>query len=301
MPTAAQACTHWHRRDERASTFPSEIGRSWLLAPQLPCWLASWQGRRRAARFLPSTPPPTGRRAMGHPREEAKRVLLLLLAVAGTTVLTPMVSATPSKGAKPEPCPPGRYFVSNESLLPADASSSDEAVVVGGTVISIGDACRAVPAKRWLSKSGTKLRARWKGCASLQGKVRLRATIDPTCSIMAGTLIARKLRFTKHFAARLSICGDGILDIARGEQCDGSIGCGPGEVCTGCVCVAIQGTATTTGHLPSTTTSTTTTTSMSTTTTQAPPTTTTTSTTTEAPTTTTSTSTTTTQAPPTTT
>src|SRR5437867_229044 len=192
---------------------------------------------------------------MDHPREEAKRVLLLLLAVAGTTVLTPMVSATPSKGAKPEPCPSGRYLVLNESLLPADASSSDEAVVVGGTAISIGDACRAVPVKLWLSKSGTKVRARWKDCASLQGKLRLRATIDPTCSVMAGTLIARKLRFTKHFAARLSICGDGILDIARGEQCDGSIGCGPGEVCTGCVCVANQNTTTTTSYIPSSTTS----------------------------------------------
>src|SRR5206468_4212697 len=147
-------------------------------------------------------------------------------------------------------CPSGRYLVLNESLLPADASSSDEAVVVGGTAISIGDACRAVPVKLWLSKSGTKVRARWKDCASLQGKLRLRATIDPTCSVMAGTLIARKLRFTKHFAARLSICGDGILDIARGEQCDGSIGCGPGEVCTGCVCVANQNTTTTTSYIP---------------------------------------------------
>src|SRR5881397_578526 len=211
---------------------------------------------------------------MDHPREEAKRVLLLLLAVAGTTVLTPMVSATPSKGAKPEPCPSGRYLVLNESLLPADASSSDKAVVVGGTAISIGDACRAVPVKLWLSKSGTKVRARWKDCASLQGKLRLRATIDPTCSVMAGTLIARKLRFTKHFAARLSICGDGILDIARGEQCDGSIGCGPGEVCTGCVCVANQNTTTTTS---STTTQppTTPTTTSTTTTSQAPTTTTT--------------------------
>src|SRR5438445_728721 len=211
---------------------------------------------------------------MDHPREEAKSVLLLLLAIAGTTVLTLMVSATPCKGGKPGPCPPGRYF-SNDSLLPAAASSSDEAVVVGGTAISIGDACRAVPVKLWLSKSGTKLRARWKGCASLQGKVRLRATIDPTCSIMAGILIARKLRFTKHFAARLSICGDGILDIARGEQCDGSIGCGPGEVCTGCVCVANQGT-TTTSYVPSSTTSssssssTSSSTSTITTTTQAP-------------------------------
>src|SRR5882724_2483493 len=271
---------------------------------------------------------------MDHPREKAKRVSLLLLAVAGTTVLTLMVSAAPSKATKPEPCPPGRYFVLNQSLLPADASSSDEAVVVGGTAISIGAACRAIPVKVWLSKSGTKIRARWKGCAGLQGRVRLRATIDPTCSIMAGTLIARKLGFTKHFAARLSICGDGILDIARGEQCDGSIGCGPGEVCTGCVCVATQGTTTTTSYIPSSTTSssssstttpstttsttttqaptttpttsTTTTTSMSTTTTQAPPTTTTTTTTHEPPTTTTSStttttsmSTTTTQAPPT--
>jgi len=153
---------------------------------------------------------------MDHPREKAKRVSLRLLAVAGTTVLTLMVSAAPSKATKPEPCPPGRYFVLNQSLLPADASSSDEAVVVGGTAISIGAACRAIPVKVWLSKSGTKIRARWKGCAGLQGKVRLRATIDDTCSIMAGTLIARKLKFRRHFAARLSICGDGILDIARG-------------------------------------------------------------------------------------
>src|SRR5256884_4957042 len=104
-----------------------------------------------------------------------------------------MVPQTPPRGANPNPFPPGRYFVQNESLLPADASSSHQAVVVGGTAISIGDACRAVPVKLWLSKSGTKIRARWKGCASLQGRVRLRATIDPTCSIMAGTLIDRKL------------------------------------------------------------------------------------------------------------
>src|SRR5207249_3004973 len=95
----------------------------------------------------------------------------------------------------------------------------------------------------------------------------LRATIDDTCSIMAGTLIARKLKFRRHFAARLSICGDGILDIARGEQCEGSIGCSPGEVCTGCVCVANQGTTTTTSYRPSSTTASTTTTSQAPTTT----------------------------------
>ena len=117
---------------------------------------------------------------------------------------------------------------------------------------------------------------------------------------MAGTLIARKLKFRRHFAARLSICGDGILDIARGEQCDGSIGCSPGEVCTGCVCVANQGTTTTTSYVPSSTTSssssstTSSSTSTTTTTTQAP---TTTTTATAAPTT----STTTTQDPTTTT
>src|SRR5437870_1546642 len=155
---------------------------------------------------------------MDHPREKAKRVSLRLLAVAGTTVLTLMVSAAPSKATKPEPCPPGRYFVLNQSLLPADASSSDEAVVVGGTAISIGAACRAIPVKVWLSKSGTKIRARWKGCAGLQGKVRLRATIDDTCSIMAGTLVGRKWKFKRHLRPRPTRCQAGIVYfVRRGE------------------------------------------------------------------------------------
>src|SRR5207253_1904999 len=124
---------------------------------------------------------------MDHPREKAKRVSLRLLAVAGTTVLTLMVSAAPSKATKPEPCPPGRYFVLNQSLLPADASSSDEAVVVGGTAISIGAACRAIPVKVWLSKSGTKIRARWKGCAGLQGYVPCSTTSSSRSSTTSST------------------------------------------------------------------------------------------------------------------
>src|SRR5206468_2820499 len=121
---------------------------------------------------------------------------------------------------------------------------------------------------------------------------------------MGGTLIARKLKFRRHFAARLSICGDGILDIARAEQCEGSIGCSPGEVCTGCVCVANQGTTTTTSYVPSPTTSSssrsTTPPSTTSTTTMQPPTTSTTASTTttsQAPTTTTTSTTTTTTLP----
>ena len=96
---------------------------------------------------------------------------------------------------------------------------------------------------------GTRVVGTWGSCGSLDG-VRLRALMTPACNAMDGVLRATRHVPLRFFATR-SRCGDGIVDVAGGEQCDASQGCTPPATCTrDCRCKAPP-------RLPSATTTTT--------------------------------------------
>ena len=180
--------------------------------------------------------------------------------LASTLALTLLVFATLglSKQPKPQLCPGGRFLVQGESLVASDSAAPNEPVVIGGTQVALGDVCQSVSGKLKATKRGTRVGVRWPFCSGLTGPVRLKATIEPTCSLMIGTLRARKADVKKPFTARRSACGDQVVDRGAGEQCDGGVGCKAGERCTdACACVPGNTTTTTTsGTLPGATTTT---------------------------------------------
>lgn len=129
-----------------------------------------------------------------------------------------------SSEARLSPCH-GRYLVRGEPLL-ADilGVSALEVWTVGDGGVGLGIGCAPVEAKRLrASRRGTRIRVRWDTCAGLEGRVRLRARIDPACETMTGRLGAKKSRFRRMFTATRSRCGDGLVDVEGGEPCDGDV------------------------------------------------------------------------------
>jgi hypothetical protein len=162
--------------------------------------------------------------------------VLIFLACTGTVR---------SAKSKPTPCPGGRYIVAGSELVTGDSTGSIEPVVIG-TQIAIGNACSPVHANLKATRHGTSVKAVWPSCTGLVGKVKLRGTLDTTCTTLDGTLIAKKPKLKKTFVARVTRCGDGVVDAGNGEECDGGV-CGGGSACTAdCTCVPAPSTTTST-------------------------------------------------------
>src|SRR5437763_1411052 len=190
-------------------------------------------------------------------------------------------------------CLGSRFLVEGPPLISATPNGEPDAVVIDGISISLMSGCGTTSGKMTLAKTGTKVNAVWPSCDGLRGKVRLRARIDPTCKTMTGTLRARREKWKRSFSAKLSECGDGIVDIDGGEECEppGTVPCddrcllGNGSPPTTTTTVTFATTTsvnfttttttttTTTMAPPPTTSSTTTTTTLTTTSTTGPPTT----------------------------
>ena len=203
-------------------------------------------------------------------------------------------------------CRGGRFLVEGPSLIGATPNGEPDAVVIDGIRVSLTSGCGATSGRIRVAKRGTKVNAVWPSCGGLRGKARLKARIDPTCKTMTGTFRARREKWKRSFSAKLSECGDGIVDIDGGEECEppGTVPCddrcqlGNGSPPTTTTTVTFATTTsvnfttttTTTMAPPPTTSSTTTTTTLTTTSTTGPPTTSTSSTSsTTSPTTTTTT------------
>src|SRR2546425_6782993 len=190
-------------------------------------------------------------------------------------------------------CRGGRFLVEGPPLISATLNGEPGAVVIAGISVSLMSGCGATSARIRVAKTGTKVNAVWLSCGGLRGKARLKARIDPTCKTMTGTLRARREKWKRSFSAKLSECGDGIVDIDGGEECEppGAVACddrcqrGNGSPPTTTTTVTFATTTsvnfatttttttTTTMAPPPTTSSTTTTTTLTTTSTTRPPTT----------------------------
>ncbi len=173
-----------------------------------------------------------------------------VLIVMSVAIVLVFAGTGRSKKAKPQPCPGGRYIVTGSALVTGDSSGPVEPVVIGSQ-ISIGNVCNPVHAKLKATKHGTTVMATWPSCAQLKGKVKLKGTLDTTCTTLSGTLIAKKSKLRKAFVANATRCGDGVRDPGNAEDCDGTDGCTGGVCSADCKC---QSVTTTTSSASTTTT-----------------------------------------------
>jgi len=175
-----------------------------------------------------------------------RRMVAPVAALAVAATLLASVAASQKKAAGTI-CPGGRFLLGSGVVDPA---AGEEAVVISGGFVSIAKACPPARAKLTPGRSGMRVKAAWRACSGLAGKVHLSATVEPGCDTMAGTVVAPRAKLRKRFAARRSECGDGVLDVGGGEQCEADGGCALLERCVACACVAGGSTTTTTSTLP---------------------------------------------------
>jgi len=114
---------------------------------------------------------------------------------------------------KPSPCPGGRFLVAGGALVAGDSAAPHEPIVVGTTTVSVGEVCPPVTGKLTATRRGTTVKAAWRGCVGLAGPVHLKATFEATCTVLTGTVVARRGSPKRRpFTARRSVCGDGVVD-----------------------------------------------------------------------------------------
>jgi carboxyl-terminal processing protease len=102
-------------------------------------------------------------------------------------------------------CPGGRLAVDGEPLLPEDLGGLADVVEIAGERIMIASGCGPVAAKLRAGPQGTRVKATWKECAGAPGKVKLKATFDPSCQTLSGVVRAPKAipRLERAFTASL--------------------------------------------------------------------------------------------------
>jgi len=166
-------------------------------------------------------------------------------------MITPAQAATHRRHKKPPACPPARYVVRGAPLIPA-APSALYAVVVQDQEVGIDSDCPLSKGRVTPTTQGTQVFGKWASCGPLEG-VRLHALTGSVCNAMGGVLRARRYP-ARWFVATRSRCGDGIVDVGAGEQCDVLQGCAPPATCIRCRCKAPPPSTSTTSTSTTTTT-----------------------------------------------
>jgi carboxyl-terminal processing protease len=113
------------------------------------------------------------------------------------------LAATATAGGAPV-CPGGRFAVEGAPLLPRDLGAAPDVVEVAAGQIGIVSGCAPVAAKIKALRDGTtSVKAKWKSCAGVEGKVKLKAAFDAKCATLDGTLTAAKAspRIARAFTA----------------------------------------------------------------------------------------------------
>jgi endonuclease/exonuclease/phosphatase family metal-dependent hydrolase len=167
----------------------------------------------------------------------ARAVGRILLSVF---VLLMVVEPAAAKKRPRVACSDGRFLVPHAVLFPGDFLLVPDGfvpqvalVLDEGPTVAISTGCTTpVRAKVRVRRNDiTTIRARWRSCEGLRGKVKLNAKIrGPECATIQGTLVAKKERPRKRrFTAPRSQCGDRVLDGGAGEGCEpAGVGtCGP--------------------------------------------------------------------------
>lgn len=141
------------------------------------------------------------------------------------TIAAALLATVPPAEAKkkvvPPPCTAGCRFLVGDGKAPlvANAQTTIDAITLAGKKIGIDSGCGMTSVAPKRTKSGWRLKARWRKCGTASG-ARLTATLDRDARELSGTLVVRKPKHRTPFTARLSECGDGVMDAVGQEQCD---------------------------------------------------------------------------------
>ncbi len=158
-------------------------------------------------------------------------------------------------------CPGGRFVVpkGQAPLVEGSTTPDTDSIVFGNGGQLVLEECGGTTVKLHAKKKFTTVNAKWAQCGNFQ-KVKLVGKIaSPACDTLSGTVKGKKLQ-AKSFTAKLSRCGDGILDRGGGEECDttapdGDADC-PGRCVPAGACTCAPPTTTTSPATSTTTTST---------------------------------------------
>jgi hypothetical protein len=161
-----------------------------------------------------------------------RTVVLLGFLLAGVSGSRVSVEAK----VKRVPCPGGRYLLKDKFLVSGPENPAIDAVTMSGKEVSTASGCDAVGATVKATKKGTVVRAKFSSCRNVTGRALLKAKLSLDCTTMTGLFTARKSHIIKlPFSANLSRCGDGVVDLDGGEECDGADAPCAGT-CDACMC-----------------------------------------------------------------
>jgi hypothetical protein len=138
-----------------------------------------------------------------------------------------LFTAAPAAAA-PTPCPPGRYLIGTPLFTGGATPAVIETTETGASLTPCGPGEGKVKAKRKF----TKLKAKWDTCGEFTRVVLTGKIPAGDCSTLTAKLKAKKTPAQVIEQAAVSACGDAVIDVEGGEECDGSAADGD-EACPG--------------------------------------------------------------------
>jgi len=139
---------------------------------------------------------------------------------------------------KPPPCAGGRYLVQDAPLIAGSTAVEPDVVSIGDFQVAVDSGCAPKPVNVRATWQGTRFRRRWWECDAIAGPVVVTGLIEPTCQVMTGRLVARRAKLRRNFVATRSRCGDAIVDVGGGEECETAEDCAGDVACVECRCGA---------------------------------------------------------------
>lgn len=134
------------------------------------------------------------------------------LVVASVLVLSAVAEAKRCRG--------GRFVVDGRPLVPHARDVEDDVVTMDAGQVAVASGCPPTVARVYAAGRWTRVRARWASCGGVEGPVRLKGRITPSCRGMTGSFRAKGAGVARRFRADLSECGDRFVDVVAGEECD---------------------------------------------------------------------------------
>jgi hypothetical protein len=129
--------------------------------------------------------------------------------VAMAAVLAAAMYAPPTVAGprtKPTACPGGRFPVGDALVPGGTTGTTGDAVVISDTQVSVESGCPTTTAKRRVTRGATVLVARWDGCGTLPGRVRLVVKLDgASCETLRGRFTNRKGKINRRLLAQLDM------------------------------------------------------------------------------------------------
>src|SRR5947208_16691416 len=92
---------------------------------------------------------------------------------------------------RPPLCPGGHFLLDEGTSLVVGTTrpaATGAVVIAEDHTVTLSIGCAATPVKLKRSSHGTVVRAHWRSCGELPGRVRLRAVIEPGCATLSGSV-----------------------------------------------------------------------------------------------------------------